>query len=93
MMNPKMPPPTERRERLIAQAAAQRAALAQNIESWRTPLAHVDRGLMALRYIKRHPVWIVGGIAVLAVVSPGRAGKWLGRGLAAWKIIQTVRGK
>lgn len=54
-MNEKSIQLTERRERLVAQAAAQRMALAQNIELWRIPLARAYQGLAALRYIKSHP--------------------------------------
>ncbi len=88
----------ERRERLVAQAAAQRMALAQNIEPWRQPLARVDQGLAVLRYIKSHPAWIVGGVALLAVLRPGRAragsiGKWLTRGWATWRLVHKLRGR
>ena len=83
----------ERRERLVAQAAAQRMALAQNIEPWRIPLALADRGLAALRFIKSHPAWIVGGGVLLAALRPGRAGKWLRRGWVTWKIMNNLRGR
>jgi len=82
----------ERRERLVAQAATQRMALAQNIEPWRTPLALADRGLSALRYIKHHPAWIVGGGVLLAALRPGRVGKWLRRGWVTWQIMRKLRG-
>jgi hypothetical protein len=88
----------ERRERLVAQAAAQRMVLAQNIEPWRVPLARADQGLAVLRYIKGHPAWIVGGVALLAVLRPGRAraagvGKWLTRGWATWQMVRKLRGR
>ena len=81
----------ERRERLVAQAAAQRMALAQNIEPWRVPLALADQGLTALRFIKSHPVWILGGAALLAALRPRSAGKWLRRGWVTWQIINKLR--
>jgi hypothetical protein len=90
-MNGKLIRLAERRERLIAQAAAQRVALAQSIEPWRTPLALADQGLAALRYIKRNPAWIVGGVVLLAALRPGRAGKWLRRGWVTWQIMQKLR--
>lgn len=88
----------ERRERLVAQAAAQRMALAQDIEPLRVPLARVDQGLAVLRYIKRNPAWVVGGAALLAALRPGRAraaglGKWLTRGWAAWQMVRQLRGR
>lgn len=92
-MNGKLTRLAERRERLIMRAAAQRMALAQGIEPWRTPLALADRGLDALRFIKNHPVWTAGGSLLLAAVRPGRAGKWLGLGWVTWKILLKLRGR
>lgn len=91
-MNPNLIRLAERRERLVAQAAAQRTALAQNIEPWRTPLALADQGLAVLRVIKHHPAWIVAGGVLLAALRPGRAGKWLRRGWVAWRIVRELRG-
>lgn len=97
-MNERLIRLAERRERLVAQAAAQRMALAQNIEPLRVPLARADQGLAMLSYIKRHPAWIVGGVALLAALRPGRAraagvGKWLTRGWAMWQMVRQLRGR
>ena len=83
----------ERRERLISLAASQRIALAESIEPWRTPLAIADRGLEALRYLKRHPGWIVAGAATLVALRPVPIGKWLRRGWAAWLVMRKLRGR
>lgn len=90
-MNEKLTRLAERRERLVAQAAAQRMALAQDIEPWRIPLARVDQGLAALRYLKSHPVWIVGAAALLAALRPGRVGKWLQLGWGTWQMRHILR--
>ena len=93
-MNEKLIRLAERRERLVAQAAAQRMALAQSIEPWRQPLARADQGLAALRYIKGHPAWIVGGVVLLlGVLRPVRVGKWLTRGWATWQLVNKLRGR
>ena len=92
-MNDKLIRLAERRERLVAQAAAQRMALAQNIEPWRIPLALADQGLAALRFIKSHPAWIVSGGVLLAALRPGRVGKWLRRGWVTWQIMHKLRGR
>jgi len=92
-MNKKMILLVERREQLVAQAAAQRRMLAQDIEPWRTPLALTDQGLNALRYIRRHPKWIIGGVALLAILQPRHAGKWLGRGWVTWQLMHRLRGR
>lgn len=83
----------ERRAHLVAQAAAQREALAQGIEPWRTPLALADQGLAAVRYLKRHPTWIIGAGVVLATLRPGNFGKWLRRGLLTWQVMHKLLGR
>ena len=90
-MNKKMIRLTEKRERLIVQAAAQRRALASDIEPWRKPLVLTDQGLHAVRYIKSHPKWIVGGFALLAILQPRHMGKWLGRGWISWQLLHRLR--
>ncbi len=97
-MSEKLKRLAERRERLVAQAAAQRLALAHNIEPWRRPLARVDQGLAVLRYIKSRPAWIAGGVALLAALRPGRAKaaggrKWLTRGWATWQVVRKLRSR
>lgn len=91
-MNKRMTLLAERRERLVALAAQQRYMLAQDIEAWRSPLALADKGLTALQYVRSHPAWILGGIALLAIVQPRHAGKWLGRGWVAWQLLHKSRG-
>ncbi|MDP2431218.1 MAG: YqjK-like family protein [Pseudomonadota bacterium] len=83
----------ERREHLVARAAAQRTVLAESIEPWRAPLAWADRGLAMLSVLKRHPVWIVGGVAAFASLRIDRAGKWLRRGWVTWQVVQKLRGR
>ena len=89
-MNERMIQLAERREHLIALAATQRTALARNIEPWRMPLALADQGLAALRYIKNHPAWLIGGVALFAVVRPKGLGKWMRRGWVAWRIMRKL---
>lgn len=90
-MNGKANRLAERRERLIAEAAAQRVALARGIEPWRAPLALADQGLAALRAVRRHPVLFAGGIALLIALKPARAGAWLRRGWTAWLLLRKLR--
>ncbi len=82
---------TVRRDRLVAQSALQRMALARGIEPLRPSLALADQGLAALRYIKAHPGWVVGGVILLALVRSRGGGKWLGRGWMTWQIANALR--
>lgn len=76
----------ERREHLVAQAAAQRTALAQCVAPWRAPLALADRGLEGLRTLRRHPALVLGAAVVFAALRPRRAGKWPRLLWAGWRI-------
>lgn len=83
---------TERRERLIAEAAAQRATLARCIEPWRAPLAVADKGVSALHFLKQHPALLAGGGILLAALRPVRVVRWLRRGWVAWRVLRGLRG-
>lgn len=87
-MNVKLAKLEQRRQRLVAQAAAQRVLVAQHIEPWHTPLALADRGLALVHYVKQHPVLMVGSFSLLGLMRLTRTGKWLQGG---WLIMQVAR--
>lgn len=90
-MNPKLIALQARREILVGAANAQRLALAQEIAPLRAPLALVDQGLAVLRIVRKHPQWLVGAVAVYAVIRPRGIGAWLRRGWVAWQLAQSLR--
>ncbi|MBI3432926.1 MAG: YqjK-like family protein [Hydrogenophilales bacterium] len=75
-----------RRESLVAQAAAQRNALAQNVAPWRAPLALADRSVEAIRALRRHPALLLGTALVFVAWRPQRVGKWPRMLWAGWRI-------
>jgi len=87
-MSQPTPSLVERRQRLIAQCEAQRAALAQTVEPWRAPLARVDLGLTVLRTLRRNPALFVGGVLFFALLRPARAVNWLRRGWLGWQLLR-----
>jgi len=92
-MNGKLTRLAERRSLLIAQAAAQRTALASDMTPWRSRLALADKGIAAVRYVRSHPALIVGAALLVAALRPRRAGTWLQRGLLAWQIGRRLRSR
>ncbi len=90
-MNKKLARLAERRRLLVAQAAAQRTALAHTMEPWRARLALADRGIAALRYVRSHPALMVGAALLLAALRPRRVGTWLQRGWVMWQIGRSLR--
>jgi hypothetical protein len=85
-MNTKLAHLAERRQRLVAQAASQRTALAHDMEPWRARLALADRGVAMVRYVRHHPGLMLGAALLLAVLRPSRTSKWLRRGWVVWQI-------
>jgi len=92
-MNGKLTRLAERRRLMIAQAAAQRTALATDMTPWRSRLALADKGIAAVRYVRSHPALIVGAALLVAALRPRRAGTWLQRGLLAWQIGRRLRSR
>lgn len=90
-MNARLTELAERRATLVARAATQRAELSQAAAPWRGPLAVVDRGLAAVRYLGSHPALLVGVVAFVAALRPMRAAKWLRRGWLAWRMALAVK--
>ena len=78
----------ERRKQLIEQAAEQRIELAQNFEPFRTSIALIDTGMVAVKYVKQHPVLMVGGAVLLGLLRSTRLGKWLQSG---WVVLDIAR--
>ena len=82
------------REDLVAEAAAQRLLLSQNIETLRAPLFLADRGLAAVRYIKSYPIWVSGaGVGLLTIARPSHIGKWFQSTLLVWQVVRRLSGK
>ncbi len=90
-MNRKLTRLAERRRQLVARAAAQRTALAHDLAPWRARLALADRGIAALRYVRRHPALMVGAALLLVALRPRRVGTWLQRGWVVWQIGRRLR--
>ena len=90
-MNAKLIELAERRKILVARAATQRAELSQALAPWRGPLAVVDQGLVAVRYIRSHAALLAGVVAFVAPLRPLRVGKWLRRGWLVWRMALVVK--
>jgi YqjK-like protein len=86
----------DKRARLMARAAVERERLSTQLQACEAPLALVDKGIAAARYIRQHPQWLVTAVVLLVVLRPRRALAWARNGLIAWRawrwISQSLRG-
>jgi YqjK-like protein len=83
-----------RREVLQQRCAFEREQLAQEAEMVEADLGRIDRGVKIARALTK-PAIVTAGVAALTMFGPGRALKFLGRGLmllsAARKVFNSVR--
>lgn len=75
-----------RRERLLAEAEAQRDALSRGIGVCRSVLVVVDRGIAWARWLRARPYLVVAAATVIAVLRPKFALVWSARLLTLWRI-------
>lgn len=89
-MSPKRATIAERREKLILKAASQRALLAQDITPLETPLTIAYRGFQLVRYVRQHPVLMLGVTTAVSVIRPSRVLRWLKTGFSALNLARSV---
>lgn len=68
-MNSKIVHLAERRAILVARIARQRMQLAEAVAPFRGPLAVVDKGLHALRYLANHPLLVAGVVTIAGMIK------------------------
>jgi len=81
----------QRRATLIAKSAQQRSELAQVAVPLKKALELADKGLEAVRYIRRHPVLLAGAFIVTAIWRPKGVIGWIRRGWAMWRMSLEVK--
>jgi hypothetical protein len=75
-----------RRERLLAEAEAQRGALSEGIGVCRSVLVVADRGIALARWLRARPYLVVAAATAIAVLRPRLALAWSARLLTLWRI-------
>ena len=81
-----LPQILERRARLLAEAQAQRHALAQGIAVCRSVLLVVDRGIVWAEWLRTRPYLVVAAATAIAVLRPRLALEWSARALTLWRV-------
>jgi YqjK-like protein len=75
----------ERRARLLAEAEAQRHALAEGIAVCRSVLVVVDRGIAWATWLRARPYLVVAAATAIAVLRPKLALAWSARVVTLWR--------
>jgi YqjK-like protein len=74
-----------RRARLVAEADAQRRALAGDLETCRSVLLVADRGIAWAGWLRARPYLVVALVTAIAVMRPRLAFAWSARVLTLWR--------
>jgi hypothetical protein len=80
----------ERRARLVAEAEAQRRALAQGLAGCHSVLVVVDRGIAWAAWLRARPYVVVALVTAIAVLRPRFALAWSARLLTLWRVGRLV---
>lgn len=80
-----------RKAQLIERARRQREDIAAAAVVLETPAGVLDRGLIALHYVKSHPVFLAGAVAALLALRPRRMVKVATRGFMMWRMWRSAR--
>lgn len=83
------------RARLQERIAIQRADLAEQFEPLLQAAESGQRRASQVSgivdYLKGHPLLIAGAVAVLAMLKPAMAGRWMLRGAGLWRTWRVLR--
>lgn len=80
----------ERRARLVAEAEAQRDALAEGLATCRSVLVVADRGIAWATWLRARPYLVVALVTAIAVLRPKFALAWSARLLTLWRLGRLV---
>lgn len=75
----------QRRERLVAEADAQRQALAGELEACGHVLRVADRGIAWAGWLRARPYLVVALVTAIAVLRPKLALAWSARIVTVWR--------
>jgi YqjK-like protein len=75
----------QRRARLVAEAQAQRRAVAAELEACHSVVVVVDRGIALGRWLRSRPYLVVAAVVAIAVLKPRVALAWSARIATLWR--------
>jgi hypothetical protein len=82
-----------KKQRLLLDCASQRLQLAEHAAGVQPLFAGADGAIGAVRWMKQHPVSVAAASAAVFVLRPRLIWRLGMRGMALWKVVQTLRGR
>ena len=81
----------ERRAGLIVCAEIERGELAGWIARTDVVSRWAGTGIGMYRELKRHPLWIAGGVALVLALRPTRTFRWAAAAWSLWSLVRRAR--
>ena len=78
------------KERLIARAEAQRAAVGECVYRLQGPIAIADRGVAVARFLRSHPLLVAAAAAALVALRGRGLLALAGRAFSVWRLWRSV---
>lgn len=76
-----------RRDALVAQAAAQRLQLGEQVHPLRAPVAIAERIYSGVRFLGDHPIYVVAIVATVVALKPALSKQLLTRGFSILQLM------
>lgn len=73
------------RESLLIRCDLQRLEIAETVDRLQGPLKIIDRAIEGVNFLRGHPVVVGLAVAVMVVMRPRGALRWLRRGFFLWR--------
>ena len=77
-----------RREQLGTRSTELRLMIAEHSRVLVTPLALADQVRAGVRWLRTHPEWPLGALALVVILRPRRAVRWAGSLWWGWRLWQ-----
>lgn len=82
---------TRRQQQLRLRSAELRVTLAHQAQDLKIPLAVADQVVTGVQWLRQHPLWPLGTLALLALKRPRRILRWAPRLLGGWQLYLRAR--
>lgn len=82
---------TRQQQQLRVRSAELRVTLAHQSQVLQAPLAVADQVRAGAQWLRQHPQWPIGALALLAFKRPRRVLRWSSRLLWGWRVYLRAR--
>lgn len=91
MRHPRDKELANRKQQLLIRSAELRITFSHEARVLQAPLAVADQAVAGLQWLRAHPAWPLGALALLAALRPRRALAWGTRLWWGWRLVRRAQ--